>query len=355
MDFLKPNPELYNVPFIANEFNGMPYQLLGQSGLRVSNVGLGTWKMGLPKTGDGARVDEKTAYQIFDRAIELGVTFWDTANRYNGASGNSERLIGRWLAKNPGQRRNIVIATKCFGGMDGITPNHSRLSRTNILESVYASLERLQVDCLDLLYFHRFDGDAPIHESMSAVEDLVSRDMIRYFAVSNVTVNQLHQYMAAENHFSCRCRITAVQNYFEILSREKQDAEGVLDYCAQKKISFVAYSPLAGGLLTDRYLDPSSVSSGDRLVDEGRLKEAASPEVMEKLKALNRVAGDADLSLSQLCLAYMLTLPGMGPLIPSASTVKQLESNAAAGKVTLTDEQKTAVKTILNENPRETD
>ncbi len=355
MDCLTPNPELYNVPFTVDEFNGMPYRLLGQSGLRVSNVGLGTWKMGFPETGDGSRVDEKTAYQIFDRALELGVTFWDTANRYNGASGNAERLIGRWLVKNPDQRRNIVIATKCFGGMDGISPNHSRLSRTNILESVYASLDRLQVDCVDVLYFHSFDGDAPIQESLSAIEDLVSRDLIRYFAVSNFTVNQLHQYMAAENHFSSRCRITAVQNYFEILNGEKQDVEGVLEYCAQKKISFVAYSPLAGGLLTDRYLDPSGASKGDRLVDENRLNQAASPEAMEKLKALNQLAVKSGLSLSQLCLAYTLTLPGMGPLIPSASNVTQLESNAAAGTIELTDEQITAVKTILNGNRRETD
>jgi aryl-alcohol dehydrogenase-like predicted oxidoreductase len=92
-------------------------------------VGLGTWKLGLPETGDGSRAGEKEAYAIFDRAMELGVTFWDTANRYNNGAGNSERLIGRWLKANPDQRRNVVIATKMAGGMDGRTPNHSRLSR----------------------------------------------------------------------------------------------------------------------------------------------------------------------------------------------------------------------------------
>src|SRR5512133_3479241 len=151
MDHLQPHPEHYNAPCVADTYNGMPYRAVGRSGLRASSVGLGTWKFGLPETGDGARVDEKTAYAIFDRAIELGVTFWDTANRYNAASGNSERLIGRWLATNPNQRRNVVIATKVFGGMDGHSPNHNRLSRTNILESVYACLERLQVDTIDLL------------------------------------------------------------------------------------------------------------------------------------------------------------------------------------------------------------
>ncbi len=135
MDYLMPRPDLYHVPYEMDDFNGMPYRWIGRSGLRASDVGLRTWKYGLPETGDGARVDERTAFAIFDRAIELGVTFWDTANRYNNASGNSERLIGRWLKANPDQRRNVVIATKVYGGMDGRTPNHCRLSRGNILDA----------------------------------------------------------------------------------------------------------------------------------------------------------------------------------------------------------------------------
>ncbi len=165
MDQSIPNPAQTDVPFSTDAFHNMPYRRLGQSGLQVSNVGLGTWKFGYPETGDGARVDEKTAFQIFDRAIELGVTFWDTANRYNSGSGNSERVIGRWLKNNPDQRRNVVLATKVFGGMDGYTPNHCRSGRVNILESVYASIERLQCDNVDLLYFHFYDPITPVEES----------------------------------------------------------------------------------------------------------------------------------------------------------------------------------------------
>ena len=95
MDHRKPQPELYDLPFTVESFNDMPYRFLGRSGLRVSSVGLGTWKIGYPETGDGARVNEKVALQILDRAIEVGVTFWDTANRYNASSGNSERITAR--------------------------------------------------------------------------------------------------------------------------------------------------------------------------------------------------------------------------------------------------------------------
>ncbi|MBE7466199.1 MAG: aldo/keto reductase [Planctomycetes bacterium] len=347
MDPLQPRPDLYNVTFAADSFNGMPHRRLGRSGLRVSNVGLGTWKFGFPDSGDGSRVDEPTAYQILDRAIVLGVTFWDTANRYNNASGNSERILGRWLRQNSDQRRNVVLATKCYGGMDGSSPNHSRLSRTNILESVYASLARMQVEYLDVLYFHRFDTEAPADESLSAIDDLVRRDLVRYFAVSNFSADQLSLYRALERDFGPRVRVTAVQNRFDILTGEDAAHSGVLDYCARHEISYVAYSPLAKGLLTERYLEPSKAGPGDRLYDEGELTRRADSKTLEILQSLSACAREWNLKLGQLALAYMLTLPGMGPLIPSSSSIEQLEANAAAGKVALSAEQCSRVREIL--------
>ncbi len=341
-----PNPRLYNVPFTTDTFNGMPYQLLGQSGLRASNIGLGTWKFGFPETGDGARVNEATAYAIFDKALELGVTFWDTANRYNDASGNSERLIGNWFERNAEQRRNIVLATKAFGGMDGTSPNHSRLSRGNILDSVYASLDRLRCDHVDLLYFHSYEPFTPVEESLGAVEDLVRQDLVRYFGVSNFSVDHLTLYRAAERSLSIRCRIVAVQNNFDILHGEKEGSCGVLDFCHRKGISLIPYGPLARGLLTDRYLG-GKAGKGDRLVDEGIL-EAMSEGVTDKLQRLAKLARKWELPVSQLALAYTLTLPGMGPLIPGASTLEQLESNAAAGKLVLSPEQRAHVKAALD-------
>ncbi len=347
MSRVDPNPELYNLPWTTESFNDMPYRLIGKSGLRASNVGLGTWKMGYPETGDGARVDEKTAMDIFDRAIELGVTFWDTANRYNASSGNSERLIGKWLKDNPDQRRNIVLATKMFGGMDGWTPNHSRLSRLNILESVYASLERLQLDCIDMLYFHNYDDVTPVEESLSAIEDLIQQDLLRYFAVSNFSTDQLSTYFRHEKQFFTRCRPVAVQNKFDILDGESEQYQGVLAFCDLETISFIPYSPLAKGLLTDRYLEPEEAGKGDRLVDEGTLDEELTADKKKKLEALAKLAKSWDLEISRLALAYTLTLPGMGPVIPSASTVEQLESNASAGKIELSSEQIKEIETVL--------
>ena len=329
-------------------YRQMPYRPLGHSGLKVPNVGLGTWKFGYPHKQDGSRVDPRTAFAIFERALELGVCFWDTANRYNQGSGNSERVIGQWFTSHPSSRREVVLATKMAGEMDGTTPNHAGLSRINILESVYASLERLKTDYIDLLYFHNpGDPDTPPEESLEAVEDLVRQDLVRYFALSNYTSGQLADMLRLSEGISRRCRPIAVQNQFDILSGENAKYPGVFSYCASHGLSFVAWSPLAGGLLTGRYNQPQLAGAGDRLFDEGALAKIPAGQ-FEKVRALSRLAEELELSLTQLTLAYMLTLPGSGPVIPGASTVAQLEDNARAGKVTLSAETLQRVAEVVN-------
>lgn len=347
MDHTKPRLDLYGVPWATVNFNGMPYRPLGVSGLQASSVGLGAWKIGYPETGDEARVDEPRALKIFDRAIELGVTFWDTANRYNNGSGNSERVIGTWFQQNPDQRRNVVLATKVFGGMDGRTPNHGGLSRGSLLDAVYASLARLQVDHIDLLYFHAYDERTPIEETLTAFEDVVQRDLVRYLAVSNFNVHNLEHYREVSHTLSVRCRPIAVQNQFNILHGEDPQRSGVLDYAARHRLSFVAWSPLGRGLLTERYLEGRHTGPGDRLYDEGTLAQDLVAATTVKLRRLAALAHDWGLKLNELALTYMLALPGMGPVIPSVTSIEQLESNAKAGKLTLSQEQIEKVRVAL--------
>ena len=346
MSYLIPNPSLYNLPAKLFDFQGMPYRQLGISGLRVSAVGLGTWKFGYPETGDQSRVGEPQAMQIFDRAWELGVTFWDTANRYNLASGNSERLIGKWLNNNPDKRRDIVVASKVWGGMDGRTPNHWGLSRGNILDSVYASMERLQIDHIDLLYFHRPDPTVAIDESLLAVEDLIQKDAVRYFGISNADVETLEAYKNFINQSApLRAKVCAVQNRFDILRGEAPETSGVLGYAAQENISFIAWSPLGQGLLTGRYNDRSNIGRGDRLFDEKNMGVLDSEAITKKLSVLAQYASSFGVSMATLTLAIMLNIPGMGPVIPSASTLQQLEANAAAATLSITPEK---VAEIIN-------
>lgn len=327
----------YGLGFTYSSFKGMPYQRLGSSGLQVSRIGLGTWKMGYPERQDGSRVGRDKALAILDRALELGVTFWDTANRYNASSGNSERVIGEWFAAHPCERRNIVLATKIYGAMDGITPNHCGLSRANILDSVYACLERLRLDRMDLLQFHAYDDEVPVEESLEAVAHLMSRDLIRYFGVSNFKVEQVAQYREVAEREGLPM-VQSVQDHFNPLTGEIESYRGVLQYCAENGLSFIPYSPLRRGLLTNRYLKGKKVGAGDRLVDEGALDEFTQGEVYDTLARLEQIGQQEGLTIAQLSLAYMLQLPGMGPLIPSASAVEQLEENAKAGTVKLSEE-----------------
>ena len=345
IDRLAPHPELYHLPMTTDEFRGMPYRPFGNTGLRVSQIGLGTWKFGYPETGDRSRANEKTALKILDKAIELGVTFWDTANRYNSSSGNSERIIGTWFAANPGERRNVELATKMYGLMDGTTPNYCRLSRVNVMEAVYASLERLRTDRIEILQFHWFDETTPAEETLMAVEDLIAQDLVRYLGLSNASLDQLAPYVAKSEHFP-RARIRSVQNQFDILHGEDPARKGVFDYCAEHGLSFIPWSPLREGLLTERYLNKSKAKAGDRLVDEKILDRELTGPVLKKLEALAALAAEWSMTLSQLTLAVMRQLRGIGPLIVGCSNVRQLVENAKAGRINLSQEQIQAVKKI---------
>jgi len=347
IDPLAPNPKLYNLPFTSEEFQGMPYRPYGNTGLRVSEIGLGTWKFGYPRTGDGSRVEEKTALKILDKAVEEGVTFWDTANRYNNSSGNSERIIGLWFAANPAERRNVELATKIYGSMDGKTPNFCRLSRVNVMEAVYASLERLRTDRVEILQFHWFDETTPVEESLLAVEDLIAQDVVRYLGVSNFSLDQLSRTEARGEDFP-RARIHSVQNQFDILHGEDPERRGVFDHCARHGLSFIPWSPLRSGLLSGRYPDKAAARPGDRLVDENRLERELTGPVMKKLAALAALARDSSLSLAQLVLAYMRQLPGIGPIIVGCSTPAQLVENAKAGKITIDRDEVQAVQKIVS-------
>jgi aryl-alcohol dehydrogenase-like predicted oxidoreductase len=175
----------------------------------------------------------------------------------------------------------------------------------------------------------------------------VERDLIRYFGIGNATPGQIGEYQNMEKQFSVRVRVVAVQNHYDLLVGDPAETSGALEYCARTKVSLVAWSPLCRGLITERYLDLSKVGRGDRLFDEGTLQKDATPITMQKLHRLADLAHGWGYEVNQLALAYMLTLPGMGPVIPASSTVTQLESNTRAGKIELSGDQIQQIHTAL--------
>lgn len=180
-----------------------------------------------------------------------------------------------------------------------------------------------------------------------AIEDLVRQDLVRYFGVSNFSVENLEAYQSVHSAMTVRSRIVAIQNQFDILNGEPSLYKGVLAYAEQMGVSFIGWSPLARGLLTEKYLDLAKVGKGDRLVDEGLIKDGLHDSIREKLSRLAALALQWNMKLNQLALAYLLALPGMGPVIPSSSTVSQLESNAAAARIRLTEDQKNQIERAI--------
>jgi aryl-alcohol dehydrogenase-like predicted oxidoreductase len=141
----------------------------------------------------------------------------------------------------------------------------------------------------------------------------------------------------------------AVQNRFDVINREEPGKPGVLDYCARSGMSFVAWTPLLKGLLTDKYQNMAAVGKGDQLFDEGTLEAACEKQDLPRIKNLANLAGEWNITLNQLVIACMLSIPGMGPVIPSVSSVSQLESNAKGGRITFTRQEIRAIEEILNE------
>jgi aryl-alcohol dehydrogenase-like predicted oxidoreductase len=214
------------------------------------------------------------------------------------------------------------------------------------MEAVYACLERLQTDWIDLLQFHWFDDMTPPEESVLAMDDLIAQDLIRYFGVSNFSVAQLEEYRIYEDIFR-RAKIRSVQNQFDILYGESHERKGVMEYCAKKGLSFIPWSPLRWGLISERYLDKSKIRPGARLVDEHKVEQELTKPVAKKLHDLADLAHSWDLTLTQLAIAYMLHLPSMGPVIPACSSPGQVQENAKAGKITLKKQQVEAIEKAL--------
>ncbi|MBN1402007.1 MAG: aldo/keto reductase [Anaerolineae bacterium] len=343
-------------------FRGMNYRRLGRSGLWVSEVGLGLWKWGDP-TYDGSRVGEHAGFEILDRALELGVTHWDTANSYNAGSGNSERLLGRYFASRGSRARDLVVlATKVRNGVRdehelGRTfgPNETGASRKVLLQAVEDCLRRLQTDRIDLLYHHSPallpDGswETPLEETWDALNTLVSQGKVLYLGVSNRTRAQLAVESAALAQVAGQAarRIVAVQNGYNLMQRGGASGhrEGagpaeearMLAYLAQEGIGLVPYVPLAVGLLTGRYrrgqIDPSGRLSDP--ADAGWAERYLTDENLERIEQLIAIAQRLGCTLAQLAIAWLLSHESVPTVIAGVTRLEHLEENAGAPAVSL--------------------
>ena len=345
---------------MAEEFRGMPCRRVGNSGLFVSVVGLGMWKWGDP-VYDGSRIGDHDGFEVLDRALELGVFHWDTACSYNLASGNSERLLGRYFASRPrAVREQVVMATKIHNpvraehAMDAdFTPNQLGASRTYIHFGVDKCLERMRTDYIDLLYLHQNGTDeegnyrVPIEETWGAFDDLVTQGKVRYLAVSNHSAKQMANVVATLEKVGkdVSRRIVAVQNRYNLVQQDAVAAEDggraadLLKAAARAEVGVIPYYPLASGLLTGRYRKGSLEDASGRIIDDGDEAEFLTEPYLEAVEGLLAVAEAKGISLAQLAIAWLLAKEQVPSVIAGVTAMRHLEDNVNAAGVVLADDE----------------
>jgi voltage-dependent potassium channel beta subunit len=313
----------------------MQYRRLGNTGLKVSEISLGSWLT------YGGYVEEQNATASIDKAYDLGINFFDTANVY--MRGEAEIVVGKALKKY--QRDSYVLATKVFWPM-GDGPNDRGLSRKHIIEQCHASLKRLNTDYVDIYYCHRYDKETPLEETLRALDDLVRQGKVFYVGVSEWTAEQITEavHLADKKLLD---RIVVNQPQYSMLERyiEKE----VLPVCEKHGIGQVVWSPLAQGVLTGKYKKGEKAPEGSRAAQENykSLFGLLTDENLDKVEQLKEVAVDHKLSLPTLALAWILRQPNIASALVGASRPEQLEENVKASGVKLSDETLARIEDIL--------
>ncbi len=307
----------------------MDYRYLGKSGLKVSELAMGTQTFGW-----GA--DEKIGHLMADRYLDAGGNLFDTSSTYN--EGESENILGRWIASRK-NRDSVVIATKVFFAT-GVGPNDIGLSRKHIFTSVEESLRRLRTDYIDLYQAHCYDLATPIEETIDAFNDLVRSGKVRYAGASNFTASQLTKaLLLAESHSSSL--LISLQAEYSLLVRETEWE--LLPVCEENGVGLLAWSPLAGGWLSGKYERgisapaDSRVGRGDRWDDLPEQRE--DERTWRVVEALRKIAEARGKTPSQIALNYLLRQSRLVVPIFGARTPEQLAENLGATGWELTSEE----------------
>ena len=307
----------------------MDFMNLGRSGLKVSRICLGMMTYGSPQWRSWV-LDETQSRPFVQRALELGINFFDTANVYS--PGVSEEVTGRAL-RDFARRDEVVIATKVFFQM-GDKPNQSGLSRKHILDAIDASLRRLGTDYVDLYQIHRWDNDTPIEETLEALYDVVKAGKARYIGASSMYAWQFARALCLADRPGSRCvRFVSMQNHYNLIYREEE--REMIPLCRAEGIGLIPWSPLARGFL-----------AANRTLDKGGETERAQtdgfahsmyyrPDDFKVAERCAEIAKRRGVSSAQIALAWVLHQPGITSPIVGASKMHQLEEAVAALSIKL--------------------
>jgi aryl-alcohol dehydrogenase-like predicted oxidoreductase len=301
----------------------MKYRNLGHTGLKVSELCLGSMQFGWT-------ANESLSYQILDEAWQAGINFIDTADIYsNWASGNpggvSEKIIGKWMKRSNISRDQVVIATKVRGQM-GKGANDQGLSRTHIFNAVEKSLNRLNTDYIDLYQAHWYDEETPIDETLMAFDDLVRQGKVRYIGASNYPAWRLMQSLWISDKLNI-VRYDSLQPHYNLVNRTEFEHE-LSQVCSEYGIGVIPYSPLAGGFLTGKYQKDNPIPESQRA--DGTKQRYFNDYGWNILRAVDEIALERNNSISQIALAWLLSQQVITSPIIGPRSQKQLQDNLGA-------------------------
>jgi len=299
----------------------MKTRTLGQ-GLEVSAQGLGCMGM----SAWYGEIDEEESVATIHRALDLGVTFLDTADMYGAQFGENEQLVGRAIAD---RRDEVILATKFANVVreDGTRGVNGRPEY--VRSAIEASLARLNVDHIDLYYQHRVDKTVPIEETVGAMAELVAAGKVRYLGLSEASPDTIRRAHAVHP-------IAALQSEYSLWSRDPED--GILDTTRELGIGFVAYSPLGRGFLTGRFRSPDDFDDDDVRKHQPRFQGESFQRNLDLVARVQEIAAEKEVTAGQLALAWVLAQGGDVVPIPGTKRRSYLEENAAAAEIELTPE-----------------
>ena len=306
----------------------MEYRNLGNTGLKVSELCLGTMQFGWT-------ADENLSFEILNAAYAAGINFIDTADIYSrwvdgNPGGIAETIIGKWLKKFNIPRQQVIIATKVRGPM-GENPNVEGLSRYHIMQSVEASLRRLNVDYIDLYQTHWYDDETPVEETLRALDDLICQGKVRYIGASNYPAWRLIQALWASEKYKL-AQYVSLQPHFNLAHRKEFERE-LSAVCETYNIGVIPYSPLAAGFLTGKY------QPGGPLPDSVRASSAKRRYFNERgwaiLSAVEEIADGYGVTASRVALAWLLANPLVVSPIIGPRNLTQLEDNLGGAGLAL--------------------
>jgi aryl-alcohol dehydrogenase-like predicted oxidoreductase len=305
----------------------MEYTTLGDTGMTVSRICLGCMSFGSSDWREWV-LDEEAGLELIERAIDLGINFFDSANMYS--RGESERILGEALS---GRREEQVIATKGYFQMDENDPNSGGLSRKAIEQELDASRERLGVDTIDLYQIHRWDEDTPIEETLWALDDAVRREKVRYIGASSMWTYQLSDSLHTSDTLGLEQFVT-MQNHYNLLYREEE--REMLPFCEQQGVGVIPWSPLARGYLTRPHEEVDTTMRGqtDSHAQDHPYFEGGGREINERVQQLAESEGA---TMAQIGLAWVLGKEWVTAPIVGTTSVEHLEEAVEALDITLSD------------------